>query len=237
MCSGLNNNRWFLFEKVKYYQYFAKNIFSCVKCDFFWRFWPKNWNSWSHDIETFHTEKSGVLEEKPQKRKILRRQLFMLKLATIRSDQSQSSTPGQSPDGSPVLKYFLYETIHNGNRGTHFTKFLISNFLRGLTYSIYTTILILTMNIINILVAISSFASCFLHNQDKKEHYNFFFFRFSLTATVPCWLPFNMEDHPLLQASFNNKLEYKIEKTKYFPCFIQNPTWFMAQSLTKGVLS
>ena len=141
---------------------------------FFWRFWPKNWNSWSHDIETFHTEKSGVLEEKPRKRKILRRQLFMLKLATIRSDQSQSSTPGQSPDGSPVLKYFLYETIHNGNRGTHFTKFLISNFLRGLTYSIYTTILILTMNIINILVAISSFTPCFLHNQDKKEHYNFF---------------------------------------------------------------
>ena len=80
------------------------------------------------------------------------------------------------------------------------------------------------------------FVRLFLHNQDKKEH-NDFSFRFSLTATVPCWLPFNMEDHPLLQASFNNKLEYKIEKTKYFPWFIQNPTWLMAQSLAKGVQS
>ena len=32
-------------------------------------------------------------------------------------------------------KYFLSETIHNGSRGTHFAKFLISNFLQGLTYS------------------------------------------------------------------------------------------------------
>ena len=123
MCSALNKNRWFLFEKVNNYQYFATNIFSPEKCDFFWRFWPKNWNSWSHDIETFHTEKSGVLEEKPRKRKILRRQLFMLKLATIRSDQSQSSTPGQPTNGGPVLNHFLSETIHNGSRGTHFAKF------------------------------------------------------------------------------------------------------------------
>ena len=37
-----------------------------------------------------------------------------------------------------VLKYFLYETIHaqqNGSRGTHFAKFLISKFSKGLTYS------------------------------------------------------------------------------------------------------
>ena len=55
-----------------------------------------------------------------------------------RSDQSQSSTPGQPPNGSPVLKYFLSQTIHaqeNGSRGTHFAKFLISNFLKGLAYS------------------------------------------------------------------------------------------------------
>ena len=34
--------------------------------------------------------------------------------------------------------YFLSETIHakeNGSRGTHFAKFLISNFLKSLTYS------------------------------------------------------------------------------------------------------
>ena len=40
-CSALNENRWFLFEKVKNYQYFATNIFSREKCDFFWHFWPK----------------------------------------------------------------------------------------------------------------------------------------------------------------------------------------------------
>ena len=34
-----------------------------------------------------------------------------------------------------MLKYFLSETIHNGGRGTHFAKFLISNFLKGLSYS------------------------------------------------------------------------------------------------------
>ena len=55
-----------------------------------------------------------------------------------RSDQSQSSTPGQTINGGPVLRYFLSETIQaqeNGSGGTHFAKFLISNFLKGLTYS------------------------------------------------------------------------------------------------------
>ena len=39
---------------------------------------------------------------------------------------------------SKFLKYFLSETIQaqeNGSRGTSFAKFLISNFLKGLTYS------------------------------------------------------------------------------------------------------
>ena len=39
---------------------------------------------------------------------------------------------------SNILKYFLSETIHvqeNGSRDTHFAKSLISNFLKGLTYS------------------------------------------------------------------------------------------------------
>ena len=49
-----------------------------------------------------------------------------------RSDQSQSSTLGQPTNSGAVLKYFFSETIHpqeNGSRGTHFAKFLISNFL------------------------------------------------------------------------------------------------------------
>ena len=39
---------------------------------------------------------------------------------------------------SNILKYFIYETINtqeNGSIGTHFAKILISNFLKGLTYS------------------------------------------------------------------------------------------------------
>ena len=62
----------------------------------------------------------------------------MLKLGSMRSDQSQSSTLGHKTNSSPGLKYFLSENIHdqeNGSRGTHFAKFLISNFLKGLTYS------------------------------------------------------------------------------------------------------
>ena len=30
---------------------------------FFWWFWPKNWNCWSHNLQTFHKEKSGVVEK------------------------------------------------------------------------------------------------------------------------------------------------------------------------------
>ena len=44
-------------------------IFFHVNNVIFWRFWPKNWKGWSHNIETFHKEKSGVLEKKPRKQK------------------------------------------------------------------------------------------------------------------------------------------------------------------------
>ena len=57
-----------------------------------------------------------------------------------RSDQLQSSTPGQTTNGGLVLRYLLSETIQaqeNGSRGTHFAKFLISNFLKGFTYSVH----------------------------------------------------------------------------------------------------
>ena len=62
----------------------------------------------------------------------------MLKLGSMRFNQSQGSTPGKPTNGSLVLKYFLSETIHaqeNGSRGAYFPQFLISNFLKGLTYS------------------------------------------------------------------------------------------------------
>ena len=62
----------------------------------------------------------------------------MLKFGSVRSNQSQSSTLDQLTNGGPVLKYFLSETIdaqENGSRGTHFAKFLISNFFQALTYS------------------------------------------------------------------------------------------------------
>ena len=59
----------------------------------------------------------------------------MLKFGSMISNQSQSSNPGLPTNGGLVLKYFLYETIHNGSRGTHFAKFLISTFLKGLTSS------------------------------------------------------------------------------------------------------
>ena len=42
---------------------FCYKYFFTWKMWFFWRFWPKNWNGWSHNIETCHKEKSGVLEK------------------------------------------------------------------------------------------------------------------------------------------------------------------------------
>ena len=62
----------------------------------------------------------------------------MLKLGSVRFNQSQSSTLGKPTNGSLVPKFFLSETIHaqeNGSRGPHFAKSLNSNFLKGLTYS------------------------------------------------------------------------------------------------------
>ena len=53
---------------VKYYHYFATNVFPREKMCFFWLIGPKNWKGWSHNIEIFHKEKSGVLEKTPRKR-------------------------------------------------------------------------------------------------------------------------------------------------------------------------
>ena len=117
-------------EKLPIFWY--KYIFTW-KCDFFWPLWPKNWKGWPDIFETFHNEKSGVLEKKPRKRK---------------SYRGSPSCPNWVPKLWPITKQysgsdnqwqiFFSETIQaqeNGSRGTHFVKFLISNFLKGLTYS------------------------------------------------------------------------------------------------------
>ena len=38
---------------------------------YFWRFWLKNLKGWSHNIENFHREKSGVLEKNLENKKII----------------------------------------------------------------------------------------------------------------------------------------------------------------------
>ena len=117
------------------YQNFATNIFSSEKCDCFWWFWPKNWNGWSDNLQTFHKEKSGVVERKPRKRKFYPGSSSLWKL--IFKKKQIFSTIFQARI-SNILKYFLSETIHaqeNGSWGTHFAKSLVSNFLKGLTYS------------------------------------------------------------------------------------------------------
>ena len=77
--------------KIKKKKMFKSKHLFCAPCDFFcldgkipklchkyffkwffiffgW-FWPKNWNCWSDNLQTFHKEKSGVVEKKPRKRK------------------------------------------------------------------------------------------------------------------------------------------------------------------------
>ena len=62
----------------------------------------------------------------------------MLKLGSEDLTNHKAALWVSQPIAAPFLKYFLSETIHaqgNGSRGTYFAKFLISNFLKGLTYS------------------------------------------------------------------------------------------------------
>ena len=137
MCSALNKNRWFLFEKVKNYQYFATNIFSREKCDFFGVFGQKTGRA-GQIILKLSTMRNQVFERKNLENENFMAVALHAQIGFRRSDQSQSSTPGQTINGGPVLRYFLSETIQaqeNGSRGTHFAKFLISNFLKGLNYS------------------------------------------------------------------------------------------------------
>ena len=103
----------------------------------FLAFLAKNWKDWPDNFETFHKEKSGVLEKNLENENFITPALHA-QIGFGRSDQLQSSTPGQTTNGGLVLRYLLSETIQaqeNGSRGTHFAKFLISNFLKGLTFS------------------------------------------------------------------------------------------------------
>ena len=52
---------------------------------FFWWFWPKNWKGWSDNLQTFHKEKSGVVEKKPRKRKFSQ-QLFIVKIDILKKN-------------------------------------------------------------------------------------------------------------------------------------------------------
>ena len=68
------------FEKVKKVGIFCHKYFSSEQCEFC-RFWPKDWNSWSHNFETFHEERSGVFQKNLENRKFVaaavHRELFM----------------------------------------------------------------------------------------------------------------------------------------------------------------
>ena len=102
-------------------------IFFQVKNVIFWRFSLRNWNGLSHNIETFHKEKSGVLEKKLENENFIPAALHAL-TGFQRSDQSQSSNLDQPTNGGLVLKYFLSEKIH-----TQEIIFLISWFPITLT--------------------------------------------------------------------------------------------------------
>ena len=91
-------------------------------------------------ISKLSTEKNQVLQKKILGNKNFIAAALHAQIWFQRSDQSQSSTPGQPPNGSPVLKYFLSETIHtqeNGSRGTISCQILNFQFplLKGLKYS------------------------------------------------------------------------------------------------------
>ena len=115
------------------YNYFFKWNMWFVLC-----LWPKNWKGWSDNIETFHKRKSGVLEKNPRKRKSYHGSPSCSNWASCNLTNHIAALRVSQPMAAWVLKYFLSETIdaqENGSRGTHFAKFLISDFLRGLTYS------------------------------------------------------------------------------------------------------
>ena len=122
---------------MKNYQYFATNSFLSEKCDFFGIFGQKTGRAGQIVLKLSTKGKSGALEKNLETKNFIAVALHA-QIGVQRSDQSQSSTLGQPTNGGLVLTYFLSETIQaqeNGSRGTNFAKFLISNLLKGLTYS------------------------------------------------------------------------------------------------------
>ena len=91
------------------------------KCDLFWRFGLK----------------SQTLEKKPRKQKNYGGSPSCSNLVPWDPTNHRAALRVCQPMAAwfSNISYLKSETIHNGSRGTHFAKFLISNFLKGLTYS------------------------------------------------------------------------------------------------------
>ena len=107
----------------------------------------------------------------------------MLKFGSVRFNQSWSSTPGLPTNGGLVLKYVLSESIHNRSSGTHFDKFLISNFLKGLTYS-------------------GILFSCHILIQFHTSYYPFYF------LVIPTFTPFDTPLFSINSSSGASDLSY-----------------------------
>ena len=109
-------------------------IFSTWNIWFFWRFWPKNWKGWSHNIETFHKEKSGVLEKNLENKNFmaaaLHAQIWFCEIHPIIEQHSGSANQWQ-----PGFQIFLIWNNSQWEQRYSFAKFLISDFLKGLPYS------------------------------------------------------------------------------------------------------
>ena len=72
---------------------------------FFWLIGPKNWKGWSHNIENFHKEKSGVLEKNLENKNFmaaaLHAQIWGREIQPIREQHSGSAN--QWRPGSQII--------------------------------------------------------------------------------------------------------------------------------------
>ena len=68
-------------EKVPIF--FQRYFFLSEQCEF-WRCGPKDWDGWSHNLGTFHEERSGVLQKNLENRKFVaaafHRELFIFEM-------------------------------------------------------------------------------------------------------------------------------------------------------------
>ena len=80
------------------HKYFFKWIFY-----FFGWFWPKNWNGWSDNLQTFHKEKSGVVEKKPRKQKFYPGSSSLWKLIFKKKTNIFHYFPSKNPKYSQIF--------------------------------------------------------------------------------------------------------------------------------------